>query len=69
MNVFRDLMAGLRELVRRDETESELTEELNAYLQNAVDAKVQAGASPEEALATTGTTVTGIARTSASRAV
>src|SRR6266850_1843050 len=50
MNVFRHLTAGLKELVRRDKTESELSEELNAYLQNAADAKVQAGATPEEAL-------------------
>jgi len=50
MNVFRHLTGGLKELVRRDKTESELSEELNAYLQNAADAKVQAGATPEEAL-------------------
>ncbi len=30
MNIFRHLTAGLKELVRRDKTESELTEELNA---------------------------------------
>ena len=50
MNVFGHLTAGLKELVRRDKTESELSEELNTYLQNAADAKVQAGATPEEAL-------------------
>jgi len=50
MNVLRYLKAGIRELLRRDETESELNEELNAYLQNVADAKVQAGATPEEAL-------------------
>ena len=50
MNVFRHLTAGLKELVRRDKTESELSEELNAYLQNAADRKIQAGATPEEAL-------------------
>jgi putative ABC transport system permease protein len=50
MNVFRHLTAGLKELVRRDKTESELSEELNAYLHNAAAAKVQAGATPEEAL-------------------
>jgi len=50
MNIFRNLTAGLKELVRRDKCESELSEELNAYLQNAADAKVQAGATPEEAL-------------------
>jgi putative ABC transport system permease protein len=48
MNIFRHLKAGLRELIRRNETESELNEELNAYVQNAADAKVQAGATPED---------------------
>jgi putative ABC transport system permease protein len=50
MNIFRHLKAGVRELVRRDKTESELSEELSAYMQNAADAKVRAGATPEEAL-------------------
>src|SRR6266480_6775236 len=50
MNVFRHLMAGLKELVRRDKAESELSDELNAYLQSATDVKIQAGATPEEAL-------------------
>ena len=50
MNIFRHLTAGLKELVRRDKTEGELSEELNAYVQNAADAKVRAGATPEEAL-------------------
>jgi putative ABC transport system permease protein len=50
MNIFRSFTAGLKELRRRDKTESELNEELNAYLQNAAEAKVQAGATPEEAL-------------------
>ena len=50
MNVFRHLMAGLRDLVGADKTESELSEELNDYLQKAADAKVEAGATPEEAL-------------------
>lgn len=43
-------MAGLKGLVRRDRTESELAEELNTYLQNAAEAKVRAGATPDEAL-------------------
>lgn len=50
MNIFRDLVAGLKELLSRDETESELNEELTAYVQHAADQKVQAGATPEEAL-------------------
>jgi putative ABC transport system permease protein len=50
MNIFRSFTAGLKELLRRDKIESELNEELNAYLQNAAEAKVQAGVTPEEAL-------------------
>jgi predicted permease len=50
MNVFRHITAGIKELLRRDKTESELSEELNAYVQSVADAKVQAGATPEEAL-------------------
>jgi len=50
MNILRHLKAGVTELFRRDKTEAELSEELNAYLQSAADLKVQAGASREEAL-------------------
>ena len=50
MNIFRKLTAGLRELFRRSKSENELSEELNAYVQNAADAKVEAGATREEAL-------------------
>src|SRR3954471_6570577 len=50
MNIFRHLTAGLKELIRRNNSESELGEELNAYVQDAADVKVQAGATPEEAL-------------------
>jgi len=50
MNIFHELTAGLRELVRRNKTESELSEELDAYVQNVADAKVQAGATRDEAL-------------------
>src|SRR5215831_1055496 len=50
MNIFRRLKAGARELVRRDKAESELSEELNAYLQSTAEMKVQAGATREEAL-------------------
>jgi len=50
MKSFRTLTAGLRELFRRNQSESELNDELNAYVQNAADAKVQAGATREEAL-------------------
>ena len=50
MNIYRHLTAGLKELIRRNRTESELNEELNAYVQNSADAKVRAGVTPEEAL-------------------
>jgi hypothetical protein len=50
MNILRHLIAGLKELFRREDAESELTEELNTYLQNAAEAKVRAGATPEDAL-------------------
>jgi len=50
MNVFRSFMVGLKELLRRDKSESELNEELNAYVQNAAEAKVKSGATREEAL-------------------
>jgi hypothetical protein len=50
MNIFRHVAAGLKELIRRNKIESELSEELNDYVQNAAEVKVQAGATPEEAL-------------------
>src|SRR5215467_10142947 len=50
MNIFRKLTTGLKELMRKNQSESELKEELNAYVQNAAEAKVRAGATPEEAL-------------------
>src|SRR5215470_7694150 len=50
MSIFRKLTAGLKELMRKNQSESELDEELNAYVQNAAEAKVRSGATPEEAL-------------------
>jgi putative ABC transport system permease protein len=50
MNIFRNITAGLKELMRRNKSESELSEELKAYVQDAAEAKVRAGATPEEAL-------------------
>src|SRR5581483_9732214 len=50
MNVFRHISSGLKALFRKDKIESELSEELNAYLQSVADAKVEAGATPEEAM-------------------
>lgn len=49
MNIFRNVMAGLKELLSRNKSETELNEELTGYLQNAADHKMQAGATPEEA--------------------
>lgn len=50
MNIFPKLTAGLRELVGSNKTESELSEELDAYVQKVADAKVEAGATQQEAL-------------------
>jgi predicted permease len=50
MNILRNLRTGIRELFRSNKTERELSEELDAYVQNVADAKVQAGATPDEAL-------------------
>jgi putative ABC transport system permease protein len=50
MNVLRHIAVGIRELARRRKSERELSEELNAYVQSVAEAKVQAGAMPEEAL-------------------
>src|ERR1051326_3725525 len=50
MNILREVMPGLKELLSRNKTEAELNEELTAYLQNAADHKIQAGAKPDEAL-------------------
>jgi putative ABC transport system permease protein len=50
MKIFRHFIAGLKGLVRKDRAESELAEELDTYVQNAAEAKVRAGAKPEDAL-------------------
>jgi len=50
MSTFRKLTAGFKELMRKKQSESELDEELNAYVQNAAETKVRDGATPEEAL-------------------
>jgi putative ABC transport system permease protein len=50
MKIFRNVTAGLKELMQRNKSESELSEELKAYVQDAAEAKVRAGATPEEAL-------------------
>jgi putative ABC transport system permease protein len=50
MKLFRNVAAGLKELMRRNKNESELSEELKAYVQHATEAKIRAGATPEEAL-------------------
>jgi putative ABC transport system permease protein len=50
MSIYRQLTTGLKELMRKSQSESEFSEELKAYLQNAAEAKVRAGATPQEAL-------------------
>jgi len=50
MKIFRNVTAGLKELMRRNKSESDLSEELKAYVQDAAEAKVRAGATPEDAL-------------------
>jgi predicted permease len=50
MHVFRTLISGLRALLRRDRAECEMSEELEAYLDAAVNEKMRAGMSREDAL-------------------
>jgi predicted permease len=50
---FRKLQGGLRALVHRDQLIQELDEELDGYLQSAVEAKMRDGMAPEDALRTT----------------
>jgi putative ABC transport system permease protein len=50
MNIFRNITAGLKELLRRRKNEGELSEELQTYVQHLAEGKVRAGATPAEAL-------------------
>jgi hypothetical protein len=50
MNIFHKFTGGLKELFGRTKSENELSEELDTYVQNVADAKMQAGATREEAL-------------------
>jgi predicted permease len=50
MRPLRRLFGGLRALARRDRVEHERDEELRAYLESLVEAKVRAGMSPGDAL-------------------
>lgn len=52
MSMLRNLAAGLLNLFRKEQVERELDEELRSYLDNAVQEKVRAGMSREEALRT-----------------
>jgi predicted permease len=50
MSLLRSLADGFRALFRRQQTEREMDEELRGYLDAAVQEKMRAGMSPEEAL-------------------
>ena len=50
MSLLRSLADGLRVQLRRQRAESEMNEELGAYLEAAVEEKLRSGMSPEEAL-------------------
>jgi putative ABC transport system permease protein len=50
MHLLRTLISGLRALLRRDRSEREMSEELEAYLDAAVNEKMRAGMGREEAV-------------------
>src|SRR5258707_14856166 len=50
MSPLKDLKFGLRGLFRRKQVESELNDELQAYLEHALERNVLAGMDPEAAL-------------------
>jgi len=50
MSLLRNLAGGLRALLGKRRAESEMNEELGAYLEAAVEEKLRSGMSPEEAL-------------------
>jgi putative ABC transport system permease protein len=49
MSLWRHLVAGVRDLVRKDRVESDLDEELRSYLAASIDAKVRDGMPREQA--------------------
>jgi predicted permease len=49
MNPFRELVAGLRSLLRRTEAESDLDDEVRHYLEMAAQERVRSGMSPADA--------------------
>ena len=49
MAVFKRFVGGLKGLIRGRRVEQELDEELRAYLETSVEAKVRAGMTPEGA--------------------
>ncbi len=53
MAIFRNLVSGIGALIRRDERNREIREELQGYLDAAVDEKVRRGMPREEALRVT----------------
>src|SRR5205807_604705 len=50
MSLLRNIADGLRALFRKEQVSRELEEELNGFLEMAVDEKVKQGMSPREAL-------------------
>ena len=49
MAIFQRFVGGLKGLIRSRRVEQELDEELRAYLESSVEAKVRAGMTPEDA--------------------
>ena len=50
MSIMKVMGGGLRALFRKQQTERDLDEELQAYVENAVEQKMLAGMSREDAL-------------------
>ena len=63
MPMIGRLIGGLRGLLRRTRVEQELDEELRAYLETAVDQKVSAGMSRDDALRAARVEMGGLAAT------
>jgi len=50
MSIMKAIGGGLRALFRKQQTERDLDEELQAYVENAAEQKMLAGMSREDAL-------------------
>ena len=50
MSLLRSIASGLRSLLRREQVSQELDEELNAFLEMAVEEKMKEGMSRKDAL-------------------